>query len=311
MIVVTGASGRTGGRVARVLLAKGKRVRVVGRDAKRLAPLVELGADAAVGSVDDVSQVTRFFEGAEGAYLVLPEDVTQPDLRGYQERVSDCYAAAVKDARVPFVVNLSSIGGQHAAGTGPIVGLHHNEQKLNRVPGLNVLHLRAAYFMENLFMSMQPLLTAGILPGGMRGDMAIPWIATKDIGTYAATRLEAYDFSGSSVQELHGQRDLSMNEAAMVVGRAIGNPGVAYVQVPPPALEASLLQMGMPAKTVALLLEMWDGANEGLIRQEEERSARNTTPTSIETFVNEVFAPAVRAAMVETPGGGSHAPTPA
>lgn len=296
MIVVTGASGRTGKTVAHALLTKGKRVRVVGRDATRLAPLVNLGAEAAVGDIEDVSRLSTFFENAEAVYLVLPEDLSQADLRGHQERLSDCYVAAITNARVRFVVNLSSIGGQHSKGTGPIVGLHNQEQKLNQVKGLNVLHLRAAYFMENLFASMGPLLATGTIPGGMRGDIAIPWIATHDIGNYAAMRLAARDFAGSSIQELHGQRDISMNEAASIVGTAIGNSNVTYVQVPNSALEGALLRMGMPAKTASLILEMWDGANAGLIRPEEQRSVRNTTPTSLELFVKEVFAPALLAA---------------
>ena len=296
MIAVTGASGRSGRRVAEVLLARGKNVRVIGRDPGRLAPLASLGAEAVVGSIEDVPRLSTFLDGAEAVYLVLPEDLSQSDLRAHQERLSNCYAAAIANAHVEFAVNLSSIGGQHPKGTGPIVGLHNQEEKLNRIEGLNVLHLRAAYFMENLFASVKPLIASGTLPGGMRGDYAIPWIATKDIGTYAAARLEACDFAGSSIQELHGQRDLSMNEAASIVGKAIGNPGVTYVQVPDSALAATLLQMGMPAKTADLILEMWEAANAGLIRPQEPRSARNTTPTSLESFVTEIFAPAVLAA---------------
>lgn len=298
MIVVTGASGRTGRVLATTLLANGKGVRVIGRDAARLAPLVNLGAEAAVGSVEDIPRLCALFDGAEAVYLVLPEDLSQPDLRAHQERISDCFAAAIANAHVPFVVNLSSIGGQHSHGTGPIVGLHNQEEKLNRIKDLNVLHLRAAYFMENLFASMQPLVAMGILPGGMRGDIAIPWIATKDIGTYAAMRLEARDFAGSSIQELHGQRDISMNEAASIVGKAIGNPSVSYVQLPNSSLAANLLQAGILAKSVDLILEMWEGANAGLIVPQEQRSPRNTTPTSLESFVAEVFAPAVIAASL-------------
>lgn len=296
MIVVTGASGRTGRRVAEALLARGKNVRVIGRDTGRLIPLTNLGAEAAVGSIEDIPRLSNFLDKAEAVYVILPEDLSQPDLRAHQERTSDCYAAAIANAQVEFVVNLSSIGAQHPKGTGPIVGLHDQEQKLNGIKGLNVLHLRAAYFMENLFASVKPLVANGTLPGGMRGDYAIPWIATKDIGTYAAARLEARDFTGSTIQELHGQRDLSMNEAASIVGKAIGNPGVTYVQVPDSALAAALQQMGMPAKTADLILEMWKGANAGLIRPQEPRSARNTTPTSLESFATEVFAPAVLAA---------------
>ena len=108
--------------------------------------------------------MTNAFDSASAAYLVLPEDTSQQDLRVHQERVSDSYAAAITNAHVQFVVNLSSIGAQHAKNTGPIVGLHNQEQKLDRIAGLNVLHLRAAYFLENLFMSIAPLRSMGTLP---------------------------------------------------------------------------------------------------------------------------------------------------
>jgi uncharacterized protein YbjT (DUF2867 family) len=292
VIVVTGATGRTGRAATEALRAKGEKVRVVGRDAKKLTTLVELGAEPFVGSVEDVASMTKAFDGASAVYLVLPEDISQQDLRAHQERVSDSYATAITNAHVRFVVNLSSIGAQHATNTGPIVGLHNQEQKLNRVAGLNVLHLRAAYFMENLFMSIAPLRSMGTLPGGLRAEVPMPWIATQDIGGYAATRLAVRDFSGRSVQELHGQRDISMKEAASIVGNAIGKPNLEYVQLPSMMLETALLKMGLPKKTTELIVEMWDGANAGLIAPLEERSAKNTTPTTLESFVAKVFAPA-------------------
>jgi uncharacterized protein YbjT (DUF2867 family) len=292
MIVVTGATGRTGRQVTEELLARGEKVRVVGRDMKKLAPLVQLGAEPFVGNVEDVESMTSGFGGASAVYLVLPEDLSQQDLRAHQERVSDSYAAAILKAHVPFVVNLSSIGAQHAESTGPIVGLHSQQRKLDQIAGLNVLHLRAAYFMENLFISVAPLRSIGMLPGGLRADAPMPWIATQDIGAYAATRLSGCDFFGSSIQELHGQRDITMKEAASVVGNAIGKPNLQYVQMPSETLEPALLQMGLPKKTAELIIEMWDGANAGLIVPQEKRSALNTTPTTLEWFVERVFAPA-------------------
>lgn len=292
MIVVTGATGRTGRAATEALLAKGEKVRVLGRDAKKMAPFVTRGAEPFVAHVEDVGSITNAFRGASAVYLVLPEDISHQDLRAHQERVSDSYAAAISNAHVPFVVDLSSIGAQHAKGTGPIVGLHDQEQKLNAVAGLNVLHLRAAYFMENLFMSIEPLRSTGTLPGGLGPDAQMPWIATRDIGAYAATRLAARDFSGRSTQELQGQRDLSMREAASIVGKSIGKPDLQYVQVPSMILGQGLVTAGLPKKTAELLIEMWDGANAGLIVPQEERSTKNTTPTSLESFVAEVFAPA-------------------
>jgi uncharacterized protein YbjT (DUF2867 family) len=292
VIVITGATGKTGRPTAEALLAGGEKVRVIGRDAKRLEPLVQKGAEAFVGNAQDAASMTKAFEGATAVYLMLPEDISQQDMRAHQERVSDSYGAAVANARVPYAVALSSIGAQHAEKTGPIVGLHNMEQKLNRIAGLNILYLRPGYFMENLFMSIAPLRSMGILPGGLTSDTAMPWIATKDIGAYAAKRLAARDFSGSSIQELHGQRDISMKEAASVVGKAVGKPSLGYMQVPFMMLEPALVQLGLPKGTAALLIEMWKGANAGLIVPLEARSAKNTTPTALESFASEVFAPA-------------------
>lgn len=302
MIVITAASGRTGGAAARALLEKGEKIRVVGRDVKKLQSLVQHGAEACAGNIEDPKFLADAFEHATAVYLVVPEDTSQPDLRAQQERVSDSFAAALSISHVPYAVALSSIGAQHAEKTGPIVGLHNLEQKLFGISGLSVLCLRCGYFMENLLMSLTPLHAMGMLPGGLRGDFSMPWIATRDIGTYAAKRLSARDFSGSSTQELQGQRDLSMHEAASIVGKAIDKPNLEYRQLPFPVLEDALVQLGLPGSTAALLIEMWGGANEGLVVPQERRSAANSTPTTLESFATQVFAPAYAAFAASHPG---------
>lgn len=233
---------------------------------------------------------------------MVPEDTSRIDLRAHQERISGSFSAAGSRAQVPYVVALSSIGAQHSEKTGPIVGLHNLEQKLSRISGLNVLSLRCGYFMENLHLSLAPLHAMGMVPGGLRADFTMPWIATRDIGAYAANRAIARDFSRISIQELHGQRDLSMQQAAAVIGTAIGKPNLEYKQLPVPVLEGALAQMGLPERTVALLVEMWSGANAGLIVPLESRSAENSTPTSLESFAAEVFARAY-AAFAAGPAG--------
>jgi uncharacterized protein YbjT (DUF2867 family) len=146
--------------------------------------------------------------------------------------------------------------------------------------------------MENLVTSIPPMRTMGVLPGGATGDDPRPWIATKDIGAYAATRLSARDFTGFSTQELLGPRDVSMKEIASILGKAIGKPNLGYMQVPFMMLEPALASMGIPKKTASLLVEMMKAGNAGILAPLESRSARNTTPTTIEAFATEVFAPA-------------------
>lgn len=40
------------------------------------------------------------------------------------------------------------------------------------------------------------------------------------------------DFSGSSVQDLLGERDVSFNEAAAAIGKKLGKPELRYVTFP-------------------------------------------------------------------------------
>jgi uncharacterized protein YbjT (DUF2867 family) len=292
MIVVTGATGNTGKPAVEALLAKGEKVRVLGRDKFKLEPLVQKGAEPFVADVENAGALSKAFEGATAAYLVIPQNTHVEDFRAYQERVTDAYASAVAGARVPYVVTLSSTGAQHPEKTGPIVGLHNMETKLNRIQGLHVLHIRAADFMENLLVYIQPIRTMGVLPGGSPGDLSFSWIATKDVGNYAAGRLSARDFSGNNVQELVGPRDISLKEVASIIGKSIGKPTLGYMQVPFMMLEPAMVQIGMHKKTAALIIEMIKANNGGMRAVSEPRSPKNTTTTTMESFAAEVFAPA-------------------
>ncbi len=291
MIVVTGATGNTGTPAAEALLARGEKIRVVGRDAAKLERFTAQGADPFVGNVENTSEMDRAFDGATAVYLVIPQALQRDDFRAYQERINDAYASALGKSGVKYAVTLSSIGAQNPEKTGPIVGLHNMEEKLNRIAGLNVLHLRPATFMENLLMSIDGIHMMNVLPGASPADAPFPTIATKDIGNYAAERLAKRDFSGHSTRELLGPRDISMKEAAAILGRAIGKPNLGYVQMPLPLLESALASMGLPKSSAALLVELWKAENEGMLASQEIRSAKNTTPTTLEQFAEEVFAP--------------------
>jgi len=292
MIVITGATGNTGKPAAEALLAKGEKVRAIGRRAINLDPLTQKGAEPFFGNVEDAAMMTKAFEGASAVFLVVPAALQMEDLLAYYERVSDVYATAITNARVPYAVTVSSVGAQHAKGTGPILGLHNMEQKLNRISGLNVLHLRPAQFMVNLLMNIGAVRSMGVLPGPAPEGAPMPWIATKDIGEYAAERLRARNFSGSSTQELLGPREYSAKEVAAILGKAIGKPDLEYMQAPLAAIESALGATGMPKASAALLIEMMEGGGKGLLNPQEPRSAKNTTPTTLEWFASEVFAPA-------------------
>ena len=90
MIVITGATGNTGRQAVEALLASGERVRVIGRDAKKLEPFTQKGAEAFVGKVEDAEQMSKAFQGATAVYLLIPQSADE-DYRAYQDNVSDAY----------------------------------------------------------------------------------------------------------------------------------------------------------------------------------------------------------------------------
>jgi uncharacterized protein YbjT (DUF2867 family) len=139
---------------------------------------------------------------------------------------------------------------------------------------------------------VQVIPMLGGMAGELRADLKFPMIATRDIGAYAADSLMRQGFAGKQTQELLGAEDVSYSRAAAVIGKAIGKPGLSYLQLPPEQLKPALMQMGMSAGAADLLVEMSDSINRGYIVPLEKRSPQNTTPTTLEQFVAEVFVPA-------------------
>ncbi|HEX4286225.1 MAG TPA: NmrA family NAD(P)-binding protein, partial [Terracidiphilus sp.] len=288
MYVILGASGNTGSIIAYSLLLKGEKVRVIGRDAGRLQRFVRKGAEAFTADLSDAAALIKAFSGARAAYLLLPPAKSRED----QERESDAIAKAVNESGLRYAVHLSSYGAQVPEGTGPVAGLHSSEQKLNAISGLNVLHLRAAYFMENNLKPIDMIHGMGLFGSALLPDVKLPMIATRDVGDYAAQRLLQLDFSGSQARDLLGERDLSMTEITAVIARAIGKPDLRYQQFPYDQVQQVLTQMGLSPEGAALYIEMYKAINAGVLAPLEPRSPENTTPTSFERFAQDVFAPA-------------------
>src|SRR5262245_2772627 len=165
MIVVMGASGNTGGRISEQLLQQGERIRALGRSAAKLAGLGSKGAELLTGDAADPEFLTSAFRDADAVYTLLPPDPQSPDLRKKWDQEGEAIVKAIRGSGVRYVVFLSSIGAELPEGTGPIAGLHAQEERLRTLPDINTLILRPAYFFENFYATLGLIREQGINGG--------------------------------------------------------------------------------------------------------------------------------------------------
>lgn len=287
MITVFGASGHTGGAAASCLLKAGKKVRVVGRHADKLARFTQAGAESAIGDIEDAAFIRRALTGADAAYVLMPPNMVTDDFRAYQQRLVAAYTDAIQATGVGHVVLLSSIGAHHREGTGPIVAAHDFEERLRKIQNLNALFLRAGVFMENVLMGMAQAKAQGIYSSTMPPDASVAMIASQDIGNYAGSRLERLDFTGKSVVHLIGPRAVSQTELVDILSKALGKP-VRYQQVSFDDVEKGMRQAGMGASVVDAFMEMNRGAAKGLVAPEEGGNVVHAQ-TTFETFAKQTL----------------------
>lgn len=286
MYIITGATGNTGKPITTALLQAGKKVRIICREASKAKELTDLGAELRVGSLTDIDFLTSAFAGATAAYLMLPPNMQADDFTAYQKQMVNVMAEAIKRNGVAYEVTLSSIGAHLEKDSGVILGLHYAEQTFNAIPGLNTLHLRPSYFMENT-LGMAPMAKhMGITGSPIKGELSFPITATRDIAAYAAKRLLALDFKGHNVQYLLGNRDVSYKEIIALYGKAIGKPELPYIELSYPEMKKTIVtQWGASGSVADMFVEFMQALNEGRILSDAERNIDNTTPTAIEDFV--------------------------
>ncbi len=284
MYTIMGATGNIGSKLANILLDKGEKVKVAGRSAERLKPFVDHGAEAAVGDISDVGFLTKVFKGADAIFALIPPVYTANDFRGYYNGIGVNIVKSIQGSGVKHVLFLSSHGAHLSEKTGPIKGLYDVEQKLNNLDDVNILHLRPTYFMENLLANIGMIKNMGINAGGIKGDLKFAMIATKDIAPVAAEHLLKRDFSGKTVHELLGERDISMDEVTKVFGEKIGKPDLEYVQFSAEDEKKGLMEFGLSDDASDQMVELSQAINDGIIAVNLPRTSKNTTGTSIEDF---------------------------
>jgi len=265
MFVVLGATGNTGSAVVETLLSKKQSVRVIVRSADKGAGWKAKGADVAVASLDDVSVLTKAFEGAKGLYLLVPPNYGAEAWLADQRARMDRAAEAVQKSGVDHVVFLSSVGGHLHGGTGPIRAASYGEQALGCL-AKRLTILRPCYFMDNWAPVIGAAKAQGVLPTFIAPTAKIPMISTKDIGRIGAEQLMTGGY-GKQIVEMAGPDEYSPDQAAAALSQILGKTVTAQ-HAPLSAVVPTFKSFGFSDEAARLFEEMYTAFSKGAIGYE-------------------------------------------
>ena len=236
-ILILGANGKTGGRIAQRLEAAGLPVR--------------RGSRAAIPAFDweDRSTWDAALDGVHAVYISYQPDLAVP---GALETVQAFTDLAVRNGVRKLV--LLSGRGEHEA---------EQAERVVQNSGVDWTILRASWFCQNFSEAhfLEPILQGELaLPVG---NIAEPFIDVEDIAEIAVAALTQPEHSGQ-LYEMTGPRALTFAEAVTEIARAT-HRDIDFVAVPPDAYRNALEQEQLPAQLIDLVLYLFttvlDGRN--------------------------------------------------
>jgi uncharacterized protein YbjT (DUF2867 family) len=285
--VLLGSVGHITKPLAQQLLAAGQGVVVVTSQAAHQEEIAALGAESAVGSVEDTAFLAKTFQFADAVYTMVPPKFDAKDWKKFIAGVGKNFASALKGSGVKKVVNLSSIGAHMPTGCGPVSGLHFVEQALNGLEGVvDVKHLRPAYFYVNFYGSIGMIKQGGIYGNNFGADRVLPMVHPNDIAAVAAEELLGLRFAGTSIRYIAGDEKTSL-EITRVLGAAIGKPELPYVPFSDEDFLQGALQAGFPEEIARNYVEMGAAIRNGEMDADYQKHKGPLTPTKLKDFAKE------------------------
>jgi uncharacterized protein YbjT (DUF2867 family) len=262
-IIVTGSLGNTGKLLTEKLVLAGHKVTVISSSEDKISAIEAMGANAAIGSLEDTVFLTDAFHGADAVYTLVPSNFGASNYREYVGNVGHNYATAIQQAGIKKVVNLSSIGAHLTAGTGPIAGLHDVEQILNALPDVDVKHLRAGFFYINFLNNIDMIKHMNIIGSNYGPGINIPMVHPVDIADAAAEEFQNV-FTGNSVRYIVSD-ERSLSAVAAVLGAAIGKRDLKWVEFTDQQSLEGMEKAGMPRSIAEMYNEMGTAVRSGIL----------------------------------------------
>jgi uncharacterized protein YbjT (DUF2867 family) len=293
-IIVTGSLGNIGKPLTKELVQKGHQVTVISSKPERQGAIEALGAQAAIGTMEDADFLSATFNGADAVYVMESlgsGSYFDPniDIIGAINKIGNNYKYAIEHSGVKRVVHLSSIGAHTDKGNG-LLAFHYNvENILKTLPtDVSITFMRPVGFYYNLLGFINTIKTQGVIATNYGGDSKKPWVSPLDIAAAVAEELVT-PFVGRKVRYVASE-EISCNELASLLGAAIGKPDLKWVVISDEQMLQGMLAAGMNPKIAAGLVEMNAGMDSDALYEDYYRNRPILGKVKLVEFVKEFAA---------------------
>jgi uncharacterized protein YbjT (DUF2867 family) len=284
-ILVTGANGNIGSLLIPALCANPDlQVRALVRDLSKGAMFTGSGAEVMAGDFADLESLKRASNGIDTVVLIAPPG---PDCVAQNRAVIDAALAT----GVRKIVRISAIKADENGRT-ENTRLHGHCDRQLQESGLNWVILRPNYYMQNIFMSIDSIISDDAFYSGM-GDGRLAMVDVRDVAAATAVVSSADEFDNRIV-DLSGPASISFADMANILSELLGRP-VNCISVTPEALKQALLQLGFDEWMADLLREYSEAYGEGWgdLVTDGVLKVTGQAPCSFRKFAEEVFVPAL------------------
>ena len=257
-ILVSGATGRTGGAAIDQLLRMGKSVRAYVRaDDERAANLRRQGVDIAIGDFTSIDSIRAAMEGIFSAYFLHP---IAPGIIS----ASAYFAQAAKEAGVEAIVNMSQISARRDS-TSHAAQDHWVSEQVLTWSSVPTTHLRPTFFADWLIYPhfAREIWAKKKIEFPFENGRHAP-ISTEDQGRVIAHILADPKDHKGRIYTLHGPTEMDHTEIAAVISEVLG----AKIEYAPTSIEEFKLKMEnlhkFPPFLVQHLVEVAQDYREGI-----------------------------------------------
>lgn len=262
-ITVTGSLGNIGKPLTEKLVQKGHDVTVISSKVGRQKDIEALGAEAAIGTLEDVAFLTSAFTGADAVYCMIPPgNHFDPnfDPIAWNRKCANNYKQAIQQSGVKQVIFLS----------GWVAGVIHSYQEIesifNELSDISITRIRPGQFYSNFFDSMDMIKERNLIAAAFGGEDRVVFSAPSDI---------ADAIVGEITHPHHDNKvcyaasdEMTCNEAAKIIGAAIGKPDLKWVTITDKELQRNMEMAGISPKSASVIVEMQVPIHKGLMAQE-------------------------------------------